>query len=386
MSTVRLSVHGHVSLTLRNASAKDVRAVTQAIGASRDVNTPGDNGRAVRGTDVEICFSKRGRDITGWRKLGEQGDYWTEGRLAICDSRTTGPIEVELPAIENSEMTFRIHYPTGLRRLPLLRSIVNAISAEKQVLGVHGTAFTYEDRGYLVCGWPRGGKTGTLLAYLLQGAQYLAAEWAYVSHDGQMMHGVPEDIRLRDWHVRQSGGRLKRVGIGDRTKLASRNYASKGLFGASRLLSGTVPKGSKSLRILAEGIARRRYIDRPASEWLGVPLRARAAPLHTIFFVGTHRAPRIEVKLLGADEATRRLEVLQQEDLTDLLQTYRKWKYAISDPSDWLDANQANRNALIKQLVDGKTVYSVDHPSNVNLDDLFHQIQSSAGNLCSLSH
>jgi len=378
MSTVSLNLHGQICLTLKDASPGDVRTVMRVTGASE--------APAQEGEDVAIRFVRQATKLTGWSHLGDHDAYSSKGRLAICEFGSKSPIEVDLPARDSDFGSFRIIYPSGLRRLPLLRSMINMKCLEKQILGVHATAFTYADRGALVCGWPRGGKTGTLLAYLLQGAKYLAAEWAYISHHGQVMHGVPELLRLRDWHIQHAGAQLKHVGLRSRVRLANRRYAATGIFGICRLLKPVAPKAEKWLHKLAAGIDRHRYIDRPAADWLGPPLRARAAPLHTILLVGTHAASDIRVNLLTTDEARQRLTALQDEDMTDLMQVYRRWAYAISDPSEWLSSFYARRTALIDQLVEGKAIYAVNHPQDVSLDDLFTQIQSTTENLCSLSH
>jgi hypothetical protein len=365
--SVGLELHGHIRLDLHGASQDDVQSVMLATGACRNAS----DGQP----DVEVRFTKSAPDVV-WRHLGQRDAYYAEGQFALGCDHFKSPVPMVLPAAAGPE-PFRVTYPSGGgRRLPWLRSMINGKCVDKQLLGVHAAAFTFEDRGCLVCGWPRGGKTGTLLAFLLHGAQYLAAEWVYVSHQGRTMQGVPEHIRLRDWHLRQGGTSLKLVGWGGRMRLIGRRWAANGTAGISRVLGAFLP-GDKSLRKLAAGIDRHRYVDRPAADWLGQQLQPRTAPLDTILLVGTHDARDIQVTRLGTEEAKRRLIVLQDEDQEDLTWAYRRWAYAMSDPSAWLADFEEKRSVLLDQLIEGKAVYAVDHPEEVNLIDLFQELQSS---------
>ena len=90
----------------------------------------------------------------------------------------------------------------GLQAVPLLIPIVNFAALSKGVIPLHASAFAYNDVGILVTGWAKGGKTETLLAFTSKGAEYIGDEWVYLSKDGRYMYGIPEPIRVWDWHLR----------------------------------------------------------------------------------------------------------------------------------------------------------------------------------------
>ncbi|MEX1026677.1 MAG: hypothetical protein WD049_01530 [Candidatus Paceibacterota bacterium] len=375
MNPVGLSLHGQIHLTLTGASPYDVQAVMCASGAVRDSSE--------ESPDVEVRFAGDTSTDVVWRHLDDA--YSADGRFALRHSLFPSPVEIQLPTAPGPA-PFRITYPSiARRRFPWLRSMINGKCVAKGLLGVHATAFTFEGRGYLVCGWPRGGKTGMLLAYLLHDARYLAAEWAYVSDAGQTMHGVPESLRLRDWHLRQGGSQLQHVGMRERIRLGARQGAATGMSRISRALETVLPRNGAPIRKLAAAVDRHRYVDRSVADWLGQEIGPRAAPIHIIVLVGTHAGSDIRITRLNAETAKRRLTALQDEDWDDLTLAYRRWAYAMPDPSEWLADFERKRRHLLDQLIVGKTIYAVDHPQEVGLAELFHNLERSVAEQCSQS-
>ena len=61
-----------------------------------------------------------------------------------------------------------------------------------------------------------GGKTEALLAFVARGAQYLGDEWIYVDGPNRMC-GIPQPIRLWDWHLGQFPQFRERISGKDKT-------------------------------------------------------------------------------------------------------------------------------------------------------------------------
>ena len=246
MNNISLTLHGFLHLTLTGASPADVRAVMEATGAQRDTS----QSRA----DMEVQMNGRKWQLRDWRNRAGN----PQATSTINPAKGRLPVGIDLSGGQHNDCPIRLAYPTGLRRLPLLRSLVNWIATEKGWLGIHGTAFTQGGRGYLVCGGSGSGKTGTMLAYLLQGARYLAAEWAYLSDQGRVIHGVPETLRLREWHVQNAGDRFANIRFGDRLQMAKWRYAAKGLIPICQMLESVSVKQSGRLRNFAHRVDSRR--------------------------------------------------------------------------------------------------------------------------------
>lgn len=370
MHDVYLNLHDRLCLKLSHATPADIRNVKRLVGG---IDAPANSDG-----HLHLQFMAPTRFNATWRNLDRNYAYTTDGRILYTYKRT--PIEVRLPqTLENPDCP-RLTYAPGSRRFPLLRSILNVVAAEHQIVGVHGTAFTLQDQGFLVCGWPGGGKTGMLLTFLLHGAEYLSAEWAYISDEGSLLHGTPETIRLRDWHVRNSKGRLGAVRLRDQIRLSGIRCIESAVSGLSRSINWTRTRQSEWLNELSAKLRKRAFVDRPAEDLLGHPVHRRAAPIHTILFVGTHRSPTIQVEQLETGEAKRRLRALQEGDLDDFVQLCGRWDYAFADTSCWLADYRNRSEALLESLVHNKACYSIAHPSDVDLDCLFHETYRVARN------
>ncbi|QEG41895.1 hypothetical protein [Roseimaritima ulvae] len=374
MTTVGLVLHDRIRLTLVDASPRDVQAVKRLTGAWEDAST--------ERPDVEIRFHAASSVQLPWRHMGPQDALAMDDRFALASAGGAGPIEIDLPTA-GEDSPFRLNCPTGMRTGPsLLRSMINHKCVDKHWLGIHATAFTFSGRGYLACGWPRGGKTGMMLAHLLQGAEYLAAEWVYVDPREGKMHGVPESLRLRDWHLRQGASRLQNVSRRDRLRLWGRRWAAKTAAALATLTGYVRPRFGRSLGKLAAAIERHRYIDRSAADWLQQELRPRSAGLDTVLLVGTHAAEDIRVTPLAPAAAKRRLLALQEEDFSDLHAVYRRWSYAMPEATPCRQTFDRKRSALFDRLLETTPAYAVDHPPNIPLADLFQTLESRLKKTC----
>ena len=85
---------------------------------------------------------------------------------------------------------------------------------------------TAEGVGVVTTGWSKGGKTEAVLAFVARGARFVGDEWVYVEHDGATVHGIPEPLRLWDWHLRQLPDLRARIGRGERARLVDVKDAS----------------------------------------------------------------------------------------------------------------------------------------------------------------
>lgn len=343
MTPIGLALHDRVRIVLEDASRRDVQTVMNATGASpTDVLEP---------TDIEVRFADN-----------------------------THGIDVHLPD-DCCEQPFRMTVPTGQRRLPLLRSMVNVKMVYADLLPLHASAWTCPSGGMLACGWSGGGKTGMLLAHLLHGAEYLAAEWAYVCPASSRIYGVPETLRLRSWHLRQGAGGVVNVRRQDQWRL----WKTRLMAGVLRRSADWLPQPQRLRRTLtkaAAGAQRRCYIDKPASSWLATPSGSRSAPLQTVYFAGVHDSSAIDVKPVELDAAHARLVALQDEDLTDLDAQYRRWSYDHPRADAWRECWNRKRDRLIRQMLVGKQLYAVDRPVTVGLTDLYRTLNSTMRTPC----
>lgn len=373
-----ISLHDQIQMNLQGGKSEDVEAIAGWIGGKR--------GMPSQESDIDVSFHDSRCAQHEWMPIGHQDAFYGGGRFGLASKHSPSPVEVELKT-EFANSKFRIHFSHGCpRKFPLLRGMINASCIAKGWLGVHATAFTLGSNGYLACGWPGSGKTGTLLAYLMHGAEYLATEWVYISDEGQTMHGTPEPIRLRDWHMEKVDGKIGRLGRSDRFRLTSKRWLQRSVDRMSKILRPVAGSVGKLTSRLADKIDRQCHVDLPMEDWIGEALQPRQSPLTTILFVGLHPSSEIRVRWLDKGEAKRRMDSLQTEDFQELFRTYIRWQYAVSDASAWLHQMDRMRRQLLDGLMNDKHLLAVDHPQRVPLPALFQAIESELKKPCSRSH
>ena len=160
-----------------------------------------------------LRYLGRPRSRLDRRRLLRPAQPQGAGRRAAADGRIGGPCEIVCER--------------GVPAVPFLIAILNLTVLGNGALPLHAAAFELDGVGTLVTGWSKGGKTELLMAAAGAGARYIGDEWVYLTTDGTM-HGIPEPIRLWDWHLDQLPAVRARLGLGDRVKLRGHPGAAPG--------------------------------------------------------------------------------------------------------------------------------------------------------------
>ena len=90
----------------------------------------------------------------------------------------------------------------GMSSIPLLVPMLNLTALRSGYLPVHASAFEYDGVGVLVAGGAQGSKTGTLLAFMSQGATFVGDDWVLVHRDGRAMYGLPTPMQVNHAYLR----------------------------------------------------------------------------------------------------------------------------------------------------------------------------------------
>lgn len=185
-------LHGLVGLRLVNASAHDAAAVARQLGP---MQKPLD-----REPDVVVRFVQQ-LPTPHLRCIGkDKGGFTDQGYFVLRHHKQRVKIRIPFEQIGNR---CEILCESGADSVPLLMHILNLTLLRKDCVAVHASAFIYQGTGVLVSGWADGGKTTALLAFVSQGADYVGDEWIWLRGDGQAMYGLPRNLSLSAWHLKQ---------------------------------------------------------------------------------------------------------------------------------------------------------------------------------------
>ena len=198
-------LHGLAGVRVVDGDDADVAAVAAQLGPLPR--------RLDREPDIVIRFVDRIEHASRLRYLGARDAGWTDDGFFVLRSRKQ-PVVVRLP-MDRIGGTCEIVAERGVPAIPFLIAVLNLTVLGNGALPLHAAAFELDGVGTLVTGWSKGGKTELLMAAVGAGARYIGDEWVYLTTDGTM-RGIPEPIRLWDWHLDQLPSARARLGLGDR--------------------------------------------------------------------------------------------------------------------------------------------------------------------------
>lgn len=366
-TSVDYDLHGLAGIRLVNATPKDVATVTRQLGPIQAALN--------REPDIVIRFVDELRLSSPLRYLGVDEAAFTDDAFLILRSKHKVRARVQIPFQDigkRCEIICERHVPA----VPLLIAILNLTVLAKGALPMHASAFNYNGRGILATGWAKGGKTETLLSFMAKGATYVGDEWVYLSADGQHMFGIPEPIRIWQWHLQDMPQYWESVGRGDRARLHSLSILVRSMDRTidSGIGRGTVP--IKLMQRMTPILRRQLNVQLSPSKLFG---HEGVGPMmstpQTILFVASHETEEISVRRSDPDEIARRMVFSLQDERSDFWAYYLKFRFAFPEAENKLieDAELIQRDILTKVLRDKET-FSVYHPYPVSIPALYEAI------------
>jgi hypothetical protein len=362
-------LHGLVGIRVLDWHADDRSAVGTQLGLLEEPLN--------REPDIVIRFVDR-LDTSGpLRQIGVGEAAFDDDAFIILRSRHKAPakVRIDLDAIGRR---CEIVCERGVRAIPLLLAIINLTVLAKGGLALHATAFRYEGRGVLVAGWSKSGKTETLLAFLENGAEYVGDEWIYLSADGATMFGIPEPVRVWDWHLAQLPHYLKHLRHNDRLRLAALRHGS----GCLGILSqyGTDASRRACLRVLGL-VDRQRYAFlRPEKAFLGGAALRGSTIDHVLFMVNAEVGSSLSVEVRPEWVAERMIHSLAEER-APLMGAYRQFRFAFPSRANVLLETAASLEAKrLPALLAGRSCHAVYHSYPPSIRELFDTIAPLVSN------
>ncbi len=366
-SEVDFDLHGFVGIRCVDATPKDVAVVTRQLGPTR--------ASLDREPDIVIRFVDRIRTSSPLQFLNLDDVAFTEDAFFILRGKHKSRTMVQIP-FDAVGGYCKIVCERGLAAVPGLVSIVNQTALANGFLPLHASAFNYKGVGVLVTGWAKGGKTETLLAFMDNGAEYVGDEWIYLDAGGQRMFGIPEPIRIWDWHLdhlpryRAHLGRRKRLEL----------WLLNALVGGASWLVGSAKGRSsapKKLLIRLLPLLRKQlYVNWAPEEIFGKTSLALSGIPDKIVFVASHDSQDITVEPIDPVEVASRMIFSLQDERDDLAAYYRKFRFAFPDrPNELIDRADQLQQEMLDKALEGKQAYVVYHPYPVALPLLFEAIR-----------
>lgn len=356
---VDFDLHGIVAVRLLEPTATDVRVVERQLGPLQRAG--------VAAADVTVRFVDRIEDDAPLTYVGYPESGFHDEAFYLLQGRHGSRARTLLDFADVGGRC-AIVCERGVGAVPHLLSVVNFAALAKGVLPLHASAFVLDGLGVLACGWSKGGKTETLLAFAAHGAEYVGDEWVYLTPDRRML-GLPEPIRLWHWHLLQLPQTWAGLGRGARTRLAGLSTTADGARAMARRLDGR-PGAASVLRRAEPVIRRQAFRQVPPQDLFGDRMQSEAR-LDTVLLLSSHDQATVDVAGVAGEEVARRMRASLAEERAAFMAHYRQFRFAFPDrSSDVVErANELERD-LLSQALDGVPAHHVRHPYPFELESL----------------
>jgi hypothetical protein len=351
-------LHGLATVRLVDASPANDAAVARQLGTV---------GRPADGTaDVTVRFVDRAVPRGRLRLVGLGGAGHTDDAFVLLRRGADGTAMAELP-LERIGHGLEITCERRLTQVPMLVPLLNAAMLAKGVAPLHASAFVWGGHGVAAAGWRTSGKTEALLSFMAQGALAIADEWVYVTPD-RRLHGVPEPVRLQDWHLDQLPEHRAALRPKQRARLGSLAVA-----GAVARAGGRVagPMGR-----LAGAVAARSHVDVLPARLFGSDRWVGTGRLDRVFLLATAEARDVRVEQVPGELVARRMVYAHQHHRLGLISAYFEQRFAFPERVSTVleEAAELERDLLLRVL-GGVDAHVVEHPHPVDISRLFEAMR-----------
>jgi hypothetical protein len=359
-------LHGIVGIRLLDATAADLAAVAAQLGPFEAPLS--------RSPDIVLRFVDHLSVAEPLSLIGVDDAAFDDDVFVILRGKHRSSVRVAIPFDTIGEQC-EIECEHGAPAVPLLIAIINLSALGKGALPVHASAFRYAGKGVLVSGWSKGGKTETLLGFLANGAEYIGDEWIYLTDGGDRMCGIPEPIRVRDWHLDELPEYRRRLAPRQRLRLRALRYLANGIAVAAGG-GGDAVMRKHLIRRLADLVERQRYVHLRPREAFGARFGALEAPLDKVVFVASHASSAITTRPVSGKEVAARMAFSAQEERSNFMSYYRKFRFAFPDKnSPLIDAADDIEREQLSDAFENRECHEVLHPYPVSIPALFDAVR-----------
>jgi hypothetical protein len=364
VSSVDLSIHGVVNVRLVDAPAHFLRRFSDQWAPS--LAPPRDPV-----PDVVVRFA----DLAP-QQLRHVGFRWAaadDEHFYVLDE-VDGTITARIP-MDDLGGPCELVCPPETTSVPYLTEVIVLAFLGKGHLPLHGSAFLHEGVGVVAMGWPKGGKTGAVLAFLNHGATYVGDEWVVLSPDGETVLGLPLPLSVSAWQLPSMGAQAPRLGAQKRMV-----FRAVGLVDSftSLLRRGRFARSEpvKLMHKALPALRRQLKVTRSPRAWFGEGVGPLTASADRFFLVMSHDAEDIRVEPHDAGQLAKSMVHAIEHEWRPLLEHYRGFRFAFPTRSNpRLDDLAERLETRLTVAMADKPTYRVLHPYGGPLDALFAAMQ-----------
>lgn len=263
----------------------------------------------------------------------------------------------------------------GMSSIPLLAQMLSLTALRSGYLPVHASAFEYDRVGVLVVGGAEVAKTGTLLAFMSQGATFVGDDWVLVHKDGRTMYGLPTPMKLKSAHLRALPEYRARLDV--RTKRRMRMMSS--LLRLERCVPGysspTSIAGRARARVrarLAAGVTARVSPHR----LFGAAARFGAGAPDIVFLARSVESTGVAVNPIQPNDLVRCLVPLLEHEWKELDRHYALFRAAFPGRrNELIESKTKLLEAGLQFALKEKRTYEICYPAAAPISGILRTLK-----------
>ena len=213
-----------------------------------------------------------------------------------------------------------------------------------------------------------------LMAFMMNGAKYIGDEWIYVNNDGKQMHGIPEPIRLWDWHLQSLPSYRTRIPRADRSRLSAIKLISA--------LDKPLSEGPVVRRLFGKMFSRLRpvlkhqlHVDVAPRQLFNQNTEDLSSTLDKVLFLASHNSPAIVVRPIDPLEIASRMVFSLQYEQMNFLAYYWAFRFAFPQlHNETIERTEDLQRERLFHLLADKESYGVYHPYPVSIPALYDAV------------
>jgi hypothetical protein len=362
-STVDFDLHQLVGIRLIGANNSDVQAVRRQLGV------PESSLQAE--PDIVIEYVDRLEMNTPLRHLVMGEAAFTDDAFFVCSKEDR---LMQVPFDQLGQLC-KLKAERGIGVLPLLNLMINLRMLAKGLMPIHASAFVYQDKGVLVSGWPKGGKTTMLFSFLSNGAQFISDDWLFVD-SACRIYGLPQPIKLSDWQLEQLPqfqSQIKR-----KTNLTIQSVQL--LDSVEKRIPASLRRSFLPAKVLNQTThvlnKRLRHANLSPVNLFGDWVHSATGKLDIVFLTLSHNSPDIRVLVTDPQTALERLAHALRFEWSGWIEYYLQFLYAFpGHVNSLMEQYEELQHEHLSKLLAGKPIYTVYHPHPLSMSELYNAVR-----------
>jgi hypothetical protein len=353
-------VHGLVRIRLSGAPPRILQAVGRQLGQAQ---------LAAGGKpDIHVTFVDELPPVGHLKFLGLRQAAYDDEHFYLLD------VAGKRARVDLSQLgeQCEIVCEREIGHIPLLIQILGLHLLRKEHVMLHAASFVYRDKGVLVAGWQKGGKTETMLPFMAAGAEFVADEWTIVGGAEPTLFGISNVSRIWDWHLRHLPEYWPRIERSARTRLRVWRLYRR-LFHALPLdrVRGRVVRRLR--RVSMDGGAAWQGVDHiDPSVLFGNRVRQDGARLDRVFLPVVGIDDDVEVLAIEGSDIARRMVSSLAFERGALTTAYLQFRFAFPDRvSPLIETASAEEERLLGRCLANVPAFELRHPYPVALRRMY---------------